>query len=171
MNTGDFRPTIGIGQVEQLLLGARRKGLDVEPLLVRAGIAPALLAAPLAKVTQPQFAALARLLGKGLRDELWGLCQHPLPPGSYALALQGMVRCATLGEALALAVRHYRLLLQDITPRLRLQGEAATVSFTPRAPADEAMEYALRTLAFLGYGTLCWLVGQRLPLLEANTRR
>jgi AraC-like DNA-binding protein len=169
MGAGPFRPTIGIGQVDQLLLGARRHGLATEALLVRAGIAPALLSSPLAKVTQQQYAALARLLRRRLHDELWGLCPHPLPPGSYAQSLQLMVRCASLDEALALAVRHYRLLLRDITPRLRRQGEAVALTFTPQQPPDEGLEYALRALAFLGYGTVCWLVGQRLPLLQANT--
>ncbi|MFO1326298.1 MAG: AraC family transcriptional regulator ligand-binding domain-containing protein [Rubrivivax sp.] len=165
----DVRPTIPIGQVDQLLLGARQRGLDPAPLLARAGIAPALLAAPLAQVTQAQYAALARLLARRLRDELWGLCPHALPPGSFAQGLQLMVRCATLGEAMALALRHYRLLLVDLRPRLRLQGELATVAFTPQGAApDAAMEYALRALAFIGHGTLCWLAGRRVPLHAAN---
>jgi AraC-like DNA-binding protein len=168
MNAGDYRPTIGIGQVDQLLLGARRHGLATDALMAQAGIAPALLTSPLAKVTQQQFASLARLLRRRLRDELWGLCSQPLPLGSYAQSLQLMVRCATLGEALALAVRHYRLLLHDITPRLQQHDARVALSFTPRQPPDEALEYALRTLAFLGYGTVCWLVGRRLPLLQAN---
>jgi AraC-like DNA-binding protein len=169
MSAGDYRPTIRIGQVDQLLLGARRHGLNADALMVQAGIAPALLTSPLAKVTQQQYARLTRLLRHRLRDELWGLCPQPLPPGSYAQSLQLMVRCATLGEALSLTLRHYRLLLRDITPRLQHGDDAVVVSFTPHSPPDEAVEYALRTLAFVGYGTACWLVGRRLPLLQANT--
>jgi len=165
----ELRPAIPIGQVDQLLLGARRRGLPVAPLLQQAGIPPAWLAAPLAQVTQAQFARLTLLLRHRLRDELWGLCRRPLPPGSYAQSLQLMVRCATLGEALTLALRHYRLLLPDITPRLRLEGTVATLSFTPRVKPDPALDHALRTLAFLGHGTVCWLIGRRLPLLAANT--
>ena len=39
--------TIGIHQVVHTVLGARRQGLDVDALLERAGIVPALLDAPL----------------------------------------------------------------------------------------------------------------------------
>lgn len=169
MSADDYRPTIRIGQVDQLLLGARRHGLATDALMVQARIAPALLTSPLAKVTQQQYARLARLLRRRLRDELWGLCPQPLPLGSYAQSLQLMVRCTTLGEALTLALRHYRLLLRDIAPRLQPGDDAVVVSFTSHAPPDEAMEYALRTLAFVGYGTVCWLLGRRLPLLQANT--
>ena len=48
----------------------------------------------------------------------WGLCSQPLP-WQLCTSLQLTVRCATLAEALALAVRHYRLLLRDITSRLQ----------------------------------------------------
>lgn len=162
-------PSISIDQVDQLLLGARHRGLPVARLLQRAGIEPAWLGMPAAQVSQAQFAALARLLSRQLRDELWGLCPSPLPLGSYAQALRLMVRCTTLGEALQLATGHYRLLLRDITPHLRRHSSVATLSFVPHVAGDEALEYALRALAFLGFGTACWLIGRRLPLLEANT--
>lgn len=164
----DQRAAIPVGQVDQLLLGAHRRGLPLAPLLLHAGIAPGALGEPGAQVTQAQFAALARHLSRRLRDELWGLCAAPLAPGSHAQALRLMVRCATLGEALQLAVGHYRLLLPGITPRLQRRGEVVTLSFVARGMPDEALEYALRALAFLGHGTACWLIGRRLPLLEAN---
>lgn len=163
------RPTIAVRHVDELLHGARVHGLDAAALLARAGIAPALLDAPLARVTQGQFAALQRLLRRALHDELWGLCSRPVPPGSYAQALQLMVRCSTLGEALELALRQYRPLLADFVPRRHLQDGVATVVLRPAVPLTPALEYALRTFSFLGYGTLCWLVGQRVPLLATNT--
>lgn len=169
MTSDAERPTIAVRHVDELLHGARAHGLDCAALLARAGIAPALLDAPLARVTQAQFATLQRLLRRTLRDELWGLCRRPVPPGSYAQALQLMVRCATLGEALDLALRQYRPLLSDFVPRLHLQGVVATVVLRPAVPVAPPLEYALRTFSFLGYGTLCWLAGQRVPLLATNT--
>jgi len=163
------RPTIAVRHVDELLHGARARGLPVAPLLARAHIPAALLDAPLARVTQQQFATLSRLLRRALHDELWGLCRQPVPPGSFAQALQLAVRCDTLGEALSLALRHHRPLLSDFVPRLHLQGEVATVVLRPTVPLDGALEYALRSFSFLGYGTLCWLAGQRVPLLAANT--
>lgn len=162
-------PTIAVRHVDELLHGARQRGLAIAPMLARAHIPAALLDSPLARVTQLQFAALARLLRRALHDELWGLCRRPVPPGSYAQTLQLAVRCDTLGEALVLALRHQRPLLSDFVPRLHLQGEVATVVLRPTEPLDGALEYALRTFSFFGYGTLCWLAGQRVPLLAANT--
>jgi biotin synthase-related radical SAM superfamily protein len=77
MSAGACRPTIRIDQIDQLsarrLLGARRHGLAADALLAQAGIAPALLSSSLAKVTQQQYATLARLLRRRLRDDS-GVC-------------------------------------------------------------------------------------------------
>lgn len=162
------RHTIAIGQVERILLGARRHRLDVDGLVQSAGIAPALLGSPLSRVTQAQYARLTHLLRHRLRDELWGLCSRPVPPGAFAQACRLLVGCRTLGEALEIGLRQYRLLIDDFTPRLQCQGELASVSVAPRRPFDPVLAYAQRVFCFLAYGLASWLVGQRLPLLSVN---
>lgn len=165
------RPTISIQQVHLILLGARRAGRDVDRLLQRAGIAPELMQAPLARVSQAQFAALVLALRHSLRDELWGLCSRPVPLGSFAAACRLAVACETLEQALHAGLRHYRLLLPDLTPRLQVQAGVAQLSLTPRRPADDLLVYAQRAFAFLGYGLVCWLVARRLPLLAVELPR
>lgn len=64
------RHTVAIQQVQLILQGLRHQGRDPAPLLLRAGIAPSLLASPLARVSQMQYALLMRLLRRRLRDEL-----------------------------------------------------------------------------------------------------
>jgi len=132
--THSTRHTIGIQHVDQILIGARARGADVDALLQRAGISAALLDAPLSRVTQDQFAALIFALRHRLRDELWGLCSQPVPTGSFAQATRLLIRCRTLGEALTLGLRHYRLLLSDFVPRLHVQQGEATFALVPRVP-------------------------------------
>ncbi len=160
--------TIAIAQVEQILLGARQRGADVPALLQRAGIAPTLLASPLSRVTQAQYARLTHVLRHVLRDELWGLCSRPVPPGSFAQTCRLLVGCATLGEALEIGLRQYRLLIPDLVPRLQRHGDLVGVSATPRTPLSPALVYAQRVFCFLSYGLASWLVGRRLPLLSVN---
>jgi AraC-like DNA-binding protein len=167
-NPPSVRHTIAIGQVERILLGAQRHGLDVDGLLKSAGIAPALLGSPLSRVTQAQYARLTHLLRHRLRDELWGLCSRPVPPGAFAQTCRLLVGCRTLGEALDIGLRQYRLLIGDFTPRLQCQGDLATVSVAPRRPFDPVLAYAQRVFCFLAYGLASWLVGRRLPLLCVN---
>jgi AraC-like DNA-binding protein len=168
LSSGNARQTISIGQVQQIVLGARRAGRDVDALLQRAGIPPELLGSPLSRVSQAQYAALIFELRHSLRDELWGLCSRPLPLGSFEAACRQAVGCRTLGEALRAGLRHYRLLLADFTPRLQVHDGVASMALAPRLPVDEGLSYAMRCFAFLGYGLVCWLVARRLPLLAVD---
>jgi AraC-like DNA-binding protein len=157
--------TISIVHVHRVLLGARRRAVDVDGLLACAGISSALLGSPLSRVTRDQYARLLGGLRHTLRDELWGLCPTPLPLGSFALGCRLMLGGRMLGAALALGLRHYRLLLRDLVPRLVVQDGVAHLSVAPRVPVDLALAYAQRTFIFFAYGLASWLVARRLPLL------
>ena len=71
--------TIAIIQVHQILQGAREQGRDIDAILRRCDISPALLESPLSRVSQTQYTALVRTLTRATRDEFWGLCSHPVP--------------------------------------------------------------------------------------------
>lgn len=156
--------TVAIVQVLQIVQGARLRGLDVDAILRRAGILPALLESPLSRVTQRQYAALIRVLCRVGRDEFWGLCSHPVRLGSFALACSMLVHCATLGEALRMALRFYHLQLQDFVPRLQVVGGTARVTMVTRRERDALQAYAERSFCFLGHGLMSWLVSRRIPL-------
>lgn len=156
--------TIAIPQVIQIVQGVRRRGLEVDAILRRAGIAPALLDSPLSRVTQAQYAALMQVLRRVCRDELWGLCSHPVKVGSFALVCQALVHCRTLGEALQTAFRFYHLMLQDFVPRLQVSGGTARVVMVTLRERDPLLAYAERSFCFLGYGVMSWLVSRRIPL-------
>jgi len=167
-NTGFTHHTIAIQQVEQILLGARGRGADIPALLQRAGISPALLESPLSRVTQAQYAALIFALRHAMRDELWGLCQRPLPLGSFAMGCRLLIAERTLGQALQTGLRYYRLLLADFVPRLQVQGQVARVSVHSCIELSPALAYAERAFSFMAYGLACWLVARRVPLLAVD---
>ena len=160
--------TIAVQQVRHILLGARHRGLAVEPLLTRAGIAPSLLDAPLARISQGQYAALIRILRRELRDELWGLLAQPLRPGSFGRCMRRLVACATLGEALREGFAHYHLLLSDFVPRLTVRDGAARVQFVLSRPSDARLDYAVKAFMLLSFGAASWLVARRIPLVGVD---
>ena len=160
--------TVPIKQVEDMLLGARAHGLDIDALLQRAGISPALLESPLSRITQAQMAALILALRHALRDELWGLCSRPLPLGSFALCCQMLIGCRTLGEALESGLRYYRLLASDFVPRLKVQDGVAMVWLSSNRPLTPPLAYARRAFCFLAYGLASWLVARHVPLVGVD---
>lgn len=164
------RHTVAIQHVHRILQGARRLGHDVDALLRRAGMSPALLPSPSARVTQGQYAALIRTLRRVMRDELWGLLDRPVPPGTFAQAARGMIHCATLEDAIHAAMRLYRLHLDAFTPRLHVSadGRVASIRLQRRAPTSACRSFAESTFVFQGYALVSWLVAQHIPLLRVD---
>lgn len=160
--------TIGIHQVVHTLLGARQRGVDVDRVLNRAGISPALLEAPLSRVSQAQYATLIRLLSRVMRDELWGLTESRVPLGSFAQACRILVECPDLGTAFRAGSRFYRLLIGDFVPRLRVKDGLAQFTLSTHRPFDPRSFFGLRAFLFLAYGLACWLVARRIPLLRVD---
>lgn len=158
--------TIATAQVLLILQGVRESGLDIAAVLRRADISPALLSAPLSRVTQGQYAALIRVLRRVTRDEFWGLCSRPLKPGSFAQCCRSLVHCTTLGEALRTGFQFYHLMLDDFAPRLMIDQGVASIRLVSQGPRNEKQAYAERSFCFFTYGLASWLVARRIPLLD-----
>ena len=160
--------TVAIGQVQRVLDGARHRGLALAPLLHRAGIAESLLDAPLARVSQRQYASLLRGLRRALRDELWGLTSRPLRPGSFAQCAHQLVHCATLEDALRRGFALQHLLIDDFTPRLDRDGPLARVRLVRRAAFNPRLDYAQKAFLLFSFGLASWLVARRVPLVGVD---
>jgi AraC-like DNA-binding protein len=162
--------TVSIYHVEQALQGALRRGLDSTPLLERAGIPPALLVAPLARVSQAQYGALLRVLRRHLRDEFFGMLDRPLPLGCFAQCCRLLVRAPTLGDAMREGLRFFHGQIDAFVPRLHVEGDMACMAIVPREPANDTHGYAQRAFLFLAFGLASWLAARRIPLAGIEYR-
>ncbi|ASK33867.1 AraC family transcriptional regulator [Alcanivorax sp. N3-2A] len=161
------RHTISIFHVNCILEGARRQGVDTGALLKRSGIPPLLLQSSRSRVAQDQYARLLSLLSRTMRDEFFGLCSHPVRPGTFAHLCRELILCETLGQALRKGFAFYHLILRDFTARLSVNGNLATVSVSDGAEG-ECHSYARRIFTFFSWGLASWLVARRVPLLRVN---
>jgi AraC-like DNA-binding protein len=162
--------TVAIHWVEQILQGPRRQRLDVDALLVKSGISPALLDARLARVSQQQYSALIRTLCRALRDEYWGLTSRPLCIGSFAQGCELLVHCSNLRQVLQRGFRFYRLLIDDFHARLQVRNGVAQVSLSECPRDDAGLAFAQLTFQFFTFGLASWLVARRIPLLNVDYR-
>lgn len=160
--------TIAVGHLEQILHGARSQGVAIDRLLTRAGVAPALLDAPLARVSQAQFAAVMRALRRTLRDDFLGLLSQPLPMGTFANICRLVIHAPTVGDALRQGLRSCHPLLVDFTPRLRVRNGVATVFLAARTESSPGLWYAQRTFMFFTAGLCNWLAARRIPLMRVD---
>jgi AraC-like DNA-binding protein len=171
---GNERGTIAGNFVEEALRCAERRGVARVALLEQAGINPATLAAPLARVSAAQYGRLWSAVADVLDDEFFGQDSHPMRRGSFAMLCQAALGSRDGGQALTRIAGFLRLVLDDLrceidtgTTRVRIRlvdTGAQSLTHSPRPM------FAYATAFIMIYGLLCWLVGRRIPVLAAHLR-
>ena len=132
--------TVAVYFVHTMLHALRAQPERAVALLVEAGIDPAVLQAPAARVPAPTFARLWLLLIEALNDEFFNLDSHGMPQGSFALICRGLIQEPTLEKALRQCLNNFALFLRDIRGQLTVRGARAVISL------------------------LCWLAGRRIVI-------
>ena len=106
--------TIPVAYVLGILAGARAHDVATEPWLLHAGISPALLAEPAARVTGEQYVALFETMMREYRDEGLGFFSRALRPGCMALVMRSTLGTPTVGTAMRRMYRGFQLLQDDL---------------------------------------------------------
>jgi AraC-like DNA-binding protein len=169
---GNERGTIAGVLVEEALRCAERRGFARIAMLALAGIKPATLAAPLARVSAAQYGRLWSAVADALDDEFFGQDSHPMRRGSFALLCHAALGSREGGQALTRIAGFLRLVLDDLqceidTDTARVRIRLADADADGAAPRPM---FAYATAFIMIYGLLCWLVGRRIPVLAAHLR-
>ncbi|WP_373681886.1 AraC family transcriptional regulator [Paraburkholderia caballeronis] len=162
--------TISMSLVNETLALARARGLDAAPLADAAGIAPALLAAPRARVSSAQYGALWSGIARALDDEFFGQDSHPMKSGSFVAMTHAALGARTGRHALQRAAGFMRLVLDDLAGQIDIDDTRVRIVLAHRDGTPTPTMFAYATWFILVYGLVCWLVGQRIPLVAARFR-
>jgi AraC-like DNA-binding protein len=127
--------TVAIHHVHAAVRGAKRAGVDVGPMLERAGIAAGLLDVDRARVSTEQFAQLVQELWLVLDDEFIGFGPARSKVGTFAMMCHATVHCSRdLRSALRRAAEFYALF--PAGPEFRLVETALTKGTDGTGGAD-----------------------------------
>jgi AraC-like DNA-binding protein len=151
-----------------LLDGARAWGLSRPELLRRLGVPAAAADDDQWRIPLERTARVLRWASRRTRDELAGLWNKPVPAGTFAMVMSQMLRCATLGEALTLGLRLYRLVVPGFPLRLRVRDSLAWLEI----PDGEGGTIFFDVVSV--YWVLCtarWLVGRPIRVAAASMTR
>ena len=147
-----------------ILSGMPSVGLDAQVVLRRAGLEPADLRTPKARLTQAEFARLVSTITRMSRDEFWGLCSRPIKPGTFKMLCHILINCRDLGQAIAVGCRFYHLLADDFVIRISSDDRVSRIWITDKIVDPNRRRMALGAILFLVFGLMCWLVGRKLPV-------
>jgi len=158
--------SISIYFVRSALRPVLERGLDPSAILQQAGVWPALLNSPQARVTAATFSAVWLGVAKLLDDELFGQDRRRMKVGSFAMMCHTLIQCATLRHALQRMTRFFNLLLDDFHCALECD-EHAHLTIRHNNAAGGAGVFGYETLLMMQHGVACWLVGRRIPVIRA----
>ena len=156
--------TVPMAFVQGMLSGVGARGLDTGDFLADAGIDPALLAQPGARVTAEQYVALFQSLTDRLDDDLLGFLPRPLRRGSFALIVRSAAAEDTLALALRRAARTFGLLQTEIELQLVQAGPLAGLALHFHDPGGARHVFLHELLLRSFWRLLAWLAGGRLPV-------
>lgn len=146
-----------------MLGGVQRLGIAPDPFLQDAGIDPALLAVPEARVTGEQYIALFRSLMDRRDDEGLGFFSRRLKRGCLELIGRSALGAATLEAGMVRAARTFRLLQDDVELVPVRDGELAGWAFHFTDAQVQHPEFMHGLLLRIYWRLLAWLAGGRLP--------
>ena len=160
--------SVSIHFVAAALTGACAQGLQAEPILRKAGIDPALLGQPGARISVQTHATLLRILAQLLDDEFFGQDSRRMKVGSFALScLLALEGGGNLAGALNLLCRSYNAIFDDLCVSVRRDGRRTALTISPTRPGNDLSVFAVETLFIYLHGVACWLVRRRIAVEEA----
>ena len=159
-----------------VVLAYRIRGGDPSGALASAGIDPAVIGDPRARLTSLPFERLCAHAMRELDDEALGWFARRLPWGSYGMLARASLTAAQLGLALARWCRHHRLLTDDVVLTLDVGGALAWLTLHERRtpgselpdPTDRATVRELAHVSLLrnALGLASWWIDSRIVLRE-----
>lgn len=159
--------SVAICFVQPAVQRGQELGLDMTALLQRADIAPELLELPHARVSAASYSAFWRAFTEAAGDEFFGQDARRMKPGSFAMLCRSVLSCRTLEPALERATQFFALLLDDLAVTLEVEHGVARLSLHPTHVATLRI-FAQETMLMLLHGLVCWLIGQRIPVLSTS---
>lgn len=156
--------SVAVYFVHIMLHTLRQQPARASALLVQAGIDPAVVDAPDARVPARAFARLWLLLIEDLGDEFFNLDSHGMPLGSFALICRGLILEPNLEKALRQCLGGFGLFLRDLRGSLTVRAGRALISVQSNIADPLTRVYAEETYLVLMIGMLCWLAGRRIAI-------
>ena len=157
-----------IAFVNAIVATYRQRGISPDQALELAQIAPESLSNPATRVSAGQFERLSGAAMQELDDEGLGWFSRRLPWGSYGMLARASISAPTLGLALRRWCRHHGLITGDITLRLGILGDSATLSITEHRDLGVLREFCLISVLRNIHGLACWLIDSRIGLQGAR---
>jgi AraC-like DNA-binding protein len=154
--------------VEAALTGARKKGVDIDSLLLSAGISPDLLKIEMARVSSSQYSLLLQNLWNVMADEFMGLGPRRCRTGTFATMCALISDCPNLEAVYRRAFDFCRLFEPMVGMRLEQQGDEVKLVTVIEGDVDDPLHFFQESILVIWHRLGSWLIGQPAELIGAE---
>ncbi|EJM24321.1 DNA-binding domain-containing protein, AraC-type [Pseudomonas sp. GM21] len=154
---------------QQLLMGARRRQMALEPIWEAAGLREC--AANEAPIKAHEFARLLRATAELLDDDLFGLTRHRAKRGTCAMMIDVALGCSTLGAAMEQVANFVRIVTDDIEVRCSLLEDQIELSVTLNDPGSDPLGFLADYWLLYLHRFFSWSIGTLLPVKQLSSTR
>lgn len=125
------------------------------------GLTPDMLAAPASRISMASYIGLYRRASGLLADEAFRFLEHPLRPGTFALACTFAAEATSIGEALRRFCRFYAVVTDDISLSMRETRDGGIAfEVVLREPERDIFHFAAELFLCIGFRLTSWLAGR-----------
>lgn len=136
---------------------------QLNKLLAKNHMSPALLTTSESRVSDIDFANLLRDIMFATEDELLGLGTGPQPLGSWATMSQLCISAGTLGEALRRLARFYRFMQWGVLTHCQTSEQHTSFVMSADQP-EKFSPYLFESFLFYVYRFSNWLIDRKIAL-------
>jgi AraC-like DNA-binding protein len=153
--------TVSRDHLRSQIAGAVSCGLKLEPLLRRAGIAPAQLENPAARTSHHSLSRLRLDICRTLDDETAGFFKRPAPWGSTVLFCHAIMSSRTLREVLLRYERFSAIVNEEVRVAFVDDGAEAYLDWSYDNLKDIDIRAEIESRAFFLLSLSLWLIDRR----------
>ncbi|SFC18342.1 transcriptional regulator, AraC family [Marinospirillum celere] len=155
-------PTVPMHFVLDLFWGVGLNNDERRDFLQQASIPAFLIDTPSGRVTVEQFACLYRLLVNAYDDETPGFFSRPLRGGTLKFLCMGLLDAPSLHVALHRYCQYFRVLLDDVSYQLVIEGEHASICFIEKTQLRGERVLVNELMLKLVHGIASWLISEKI---------
>ncbi len=159
--------TVTSHYAREALPGAARKGLDVDQLLVDAGISQELIDAADSRVHTEQLTRLIQSIWVLLDDEFMGYTSHRAKLGTFGMMCQLVSRCETIDALFNRGIKYYSFVTEDIVMDYREVETGREFIVTMAEPALDPVHFYQEFWIVIWHRFASWIIGQQIKLQAA----
>lgn len=165
-----IKPTIQANLVEELLEGAKSKGIDERTVLEKAGVSPDILCNLNTQISIQIYYRILSAVREYMQDEMMGFLNSPVHPRAFPVFCEAATGYPDFESLIRFANDFYGLLTDEFSWRLEKNVENGTtmLSIEFKNGAEKYKRFIIEFLMVTSYRFGSWLIGEHYPIMTVN---